>query len=115
MRREGQDTAVPVPWEASLVIHGGHFSLLPEDSKDSAEQAGDLLQRMGRNKGKELLGNAWGEVDFEANVSSLAWIGVLFGDDYDVSVGGSGKVAGALHMTSGWPGAGQGALLQHRL
>ena len=104
LRREGDEQVEP--WDASLVINDGHFDLLGEQNKDSQDKAVDLLQQLGQAESSELLGNSSAVMDFDANVSNLAWIGILVSEDYKLNVGGSGAVEGLVRIASGWPAPG---------
>ncbi len=89
------------PWEASVVIEKGELSILTENQKTDEEHAVDLLKLLGKVKTKELLGNTQGLLGFEATVSSLAWLSILFKDNHNAKVSGSGTVSGDLFLGSG--------------
>ena len=92
-------------WQASLEITDGYLSVL-EESRGEADHVTDLLQILGHQQSHELLGNSRGAVNFTAEVSSLAWIAVLLGENYHTGVAGKGTIAGELHLAGGLPAPG---------
>lgn len=94
------------PWEASVIIDKGELSLLTDNQKADEEHVFDLLKLLGKAKIKEVLGNSQGLLGFEATVSSLAWLSVLFKNNHNAKVSGNGTISGDLFLTSGLLDAG---------
>jgi len=94
------------PWEASLEFTHGYLGVLSDEAKAAETDVVDLLKLMGKLEAKQLLGDSRGLIGFQAQVSSLAWIGVLLGETHRTSIAGNGKIEGEIHLTSGWPGTG---------
>ncbi|MGB5708905.1 MAG: hypothetical protein WBM41_19015 [Arenicellales bacterium] len=89
------------PWEASVVIDKGELSILAGDQKTDEEHVVDLLKLLGKVKTKEILGNSQGLLGFEATISSLAWLSVLFKNNHNAKVSGNGTISGDLFLASG--------------
>jgi hypothetical protein len=94
------DRTTAESWDATIIINNGQFRLR-EQQPDSEGHAIDMLQGMGHADSGRLLESSSAVLDFSARVSNLAWIGVLFEDEYGLGVGGSGAVDGVVHMASG--------------
>jgi hypothetical protein len=104
LRKEGVEQADD--WNASIVINDGSFSARSRDRSQEQALAVDLLRGLSGANSRQLLDNASASLNFEAVVSSLAWIGVLFKEDYGINVAGSGNVEGVIEIASGWPAEG---------
>jgi hypothetical protein len=104
LQKEGSEESDP--WAASLVFNEGYFSLMGQAIKQNEEDFFDLIGLLEQSEAKALLGNSGAAVHFDADVSSLAWIGVLFGNSAQTGVSGSSKIKGELHMTEGLPAPG---------
>jgi hypothetical protein len=94
------------PWNASLAIKSGSFSVLQEDLKQEESRLTDLLSVLGDSSGKQLLGSLEGSVEFESSISSLEWIGILVNEAYDTAVTGSGEINGVINLAQGMPAPG---------
>ena len=93
------------PWAASIEIGESQLSLVtPEDKQ--AGNAFDLLRLMGQRDSRALLADSSGALDFEATVSSLAFLDVLLTSEDPARVRGDGRVAGRLVLTEGLPDVG---------
>jgi hypothetical protein len=94
------------PWGASLVIREGEFSLFEKGERQDKDSVIDLFQLLGKSEARQVLGNSSGVMGFTAEVSSLAWIGVLLGGDYRTGVSGSSTISGDILLKSGLPEVG---------
>jgi len=103
-KKEGQRTSEP--WSSSLILKSGEFSLVREERKQDKENAIDLLSVFGEQKAGNILGESNGNFEFDAQVSSLAWIGVLLKEDYRARVDGSSRIHGQAHLLAGLPAPG---------
>ena len=103
-KKEGQ--RAPDAWYAAFEITEGRLGLLGDDVKRGSDNVIDLFQLFGRYEARELLADSSGAVTFESEVSSLAWIGVLFRDNYQASVSGSGRLGGVVTLDAGLPAPG---------
>lgn len=101
LQKEGDERSEP--WEASLVFNEGYFSLMGEAVKQNQKDFVDLIKLLEQSRASNLLGNSGAAVQFDADVSSLAWIGVLFGSKAQTEVSGSSNIKGELHMAEGLP------------
>ena len=90
-------------WDASLTLNEGYFSLLGEQYKKQGDMVVDLLQELEGSAARELLSRSSASIDFSARVSSLAWIDVLLGGQYNTSVSGSGEVEGVIELEAALP------------
>jgi len=104
LHKEGTEESDP--WTASLVFNEGHFSLMDEAIKRNEKDFVDLIRLLEQSRARSLLGNSGAAVQFDADVSSLAWIGVLFGNGARTNVSGSSNIKGELHMAEGLPAPG---------
>lgn len=93
-------------WNAHVTINEGHIGRHDRDDPARQAQVVDLLRGLSEANSSEMLDQVAARLDFQADVSSLAWIGALFNEDYGINVGGSGSVDGLLRVASGWPAAG---------
>jgi len=93
-------------WYSSFVINEGELGILAENQKQGQEDVVDLFQLLGQAESKELLGSSHGSMQFESNVSSMAWISVLLGGHYQSSTGGKGSLSGELFLEGGLPAPG---------
>ena len=94
------------PWEASLEIGEGELSLIPPADKPDAANSFDLLRLLGQKDSRALLAGSSGELDFEAAVSSLAFLDVLLTSEEPASIRGDGRVEGRLVLAQGLPEVG---------
>ena len=94
------------PWEASLEFTHGYLGLFSDEAKAAKTDVVDLLRLIGQSEAKQLLNDSYGVIGFQAQVSSLAWIGVLLGETHHTSIDGKGTVEGEIHLAGGWPGTG---------
>ena len=94
------------PWEASLKFTHGYLGFLSDEAKAAQSDVVDLLKLMGKSEARRLLGDSMGLIGFQAQVSSLAWIGVLLGEKHQTSIAGNGTVEGDIHLAGGWPWTG---------
>lgn len=94
------------PWRASLALESGSFSMFEEDQKRDEENVVDLFKLLGKSRARKVLGHSSGLMGFRAEVSSLAWIGVLLGNDYRTGVAGSSTISGDISLKAGMPHAG---------
>jgi hypothetical protein len=101
LEREGGLTAEP--WQASLRIHEGKFGLFEKHLRQRQDHVVDLFNLLGEIEFSELLGESSGEFDLEASVSSLAWLGLFLGGNYDTEVSGSSQVKGFIALEGGFP------------
>jgi hypothetical protein len=104
LQKEGEDEADP--WSASVRIKEGKLAILPREEKREKEHAMDLFLLLGDKEARQMLGDSRGLMNFEASVSSLAWLGVLFGNDSRTQFGGSGTIGGDVRLHGGLPDAG---------
>jgi hypothetical protein len=108
--RAGKDNSER--WSTSFTIRDGYFQLLAADQKASGDHVVDLLEVLGNQSAKELLGNSAGVFEFESSMSSLAWLAVLFGDKFDTRIAGSGELLGTAHLAAGLPQPGTDIRIQ---
>jgi len=89
------ESAVPQPELVAAFFQKrrtGLVTLVFTDLVDSTA----LLRQLGDTKASAVLDDTLASLKFEARVSSLAWIGLLFGRDYDLGLAGEGAVDGEL-------------------
>jgi hypothetical protein len=94
------------PWGAYLEIEDGHFSLLHDSDVIGNDNVIDLFQVLAESETQELLGDSSARLRLQAEVSSLAWIGVLLGHEYNTDVSGDSTIGGQLALEAGLPAAG---------
>lgn len=104
LRKEGG--LAPTPWSASLLLNQAEFELFGDADRDAGDNVMDLIDLLGDAEAKEALALARGLFDFEAQVSSLAWLGVFLQQEYNGEVSGSSQIRGRLHLESGMPAPG---------
>ena len=99
-REQRADTGT---WDAAFKLNEGELSLLDPEVKKERGDGLDLLKLLGETNTREMLGNADGTVDFEAHVSSLAWISVLLSEKFHSSFSGRGDMQGRLEIRDSLP------------
>ncbi len=104
LEREG--AAAAEGWQSHFLIKDGNLSLLGDRQRASGASMLDLFQLLGETRAEELLGQSTGSFEFESRLSSLAWLGVLFQDQYQAQVAGQGSVQGLAVLESGLPAPG---------
>jgi hypothetical protein len=77
-----------------------------ENQKDGGKNVVDLFQLLSQSEARDVLGRSSGVMGFEAELSSLAWIGVLLGGNSRTAVSGSSTIAGDLVLQDGLPDVG---------
>lgn len=97
------DSSNEQSWDASLVINDGYYSLVGQRVKEKGDKVVDLLQKLEGTAAKELLSNSSASIDFSARASSLAWINVLLGGQFNTNISGSGEVDGVIELESALP------------
>lgn len=102
--REGQKDEQP--WSASLTLKEGEFHLLGKKDRDDADDVKDLFRLLGDSEARALLAESGGLFDFEAEVSSLAWISAFLGAEYKSQFHGSSTIGGQLALEGGLPAPG---------
>ncbi len=105
-RLQRDEGAVTQPWVASLEIGEGELSLIQPEDKQGGVNSFDLLRLMGEKDSRALLAGSSGELDFEAAVSSLAFLDVLLTSEEPASIRGDGRVEGRLLLSEGLPDVG---------
>ena len=93
-------------WKASFTVTDGSFGLFEEGQKQGQESIRNLLQLLGNSDSKQLLNNLHGFMQFESQVSSLDWIGVLLDSSLKTSVSGAGVLNGVIRLGGGMPAPG---------
>ena len=93
-------------WSASLMLKEGEFHLLGKDDRAVSDDVVDLFRILGNSEAKSLLAESGGRFNFEAEVSSLAWISAFLGAEYNSDFHGSSTVGGTLALVSGLPAPG---------
>ena len=94
------------PWGASLEIEEGYFSLIDEVDRQDQDHLIDLFALLAEAESRQLLSDSSAQLEFHADVSSLAWIAVLLGGQYDTDVSGSSAIKGSLQLEAGLPAVG---------
>ena len=94
------------PWGASLEIEEGQFSLFDEHHRQGQDDLIDLLAVFASTEARQLLGDSNAQLEFRADVSSLAWIAVLLGGEHDTDLAGSSAIRGRLQLEAGLPAVG---------
>jgi hypothetical protein len=102
--REGQKDESA--WNASLLLKEGDFHLLADASRAESDNVLDLFRILGDTEFRGLLADSAGLFDFEAEVSSLAWISAFLGNQYESEFHGSSTVSGSLALSAGLPAPG---------
>ena len=102
--REGETGSKP--WHANFMIEKGYYSVF--DRQDKAEKEGltDLFKLLGEKDVHQMLGDSNGSLEIRSSVSSLAWIGVLLNENYNLSTSGSGTINGIVNIVEGMPAEG---------
>ena len=95
-----------VPWDASLQIDQGYFSLLGNAGKQQDDNVVDLVKELEGAASSELLSQSSASIEFSASVSSLQWIDVLLGKQHNTGINGRGTVTGVLELFNGLPAPG---------
>ena len=104
LMREGE--RAPDSWSASLVLNRGEFSLISSEAKQDEENVVDLLRLMAEREMQDIVGETNGSFDFDATVSSLAWIGVLLDGSYRSDFSGHAIITGTANLANGLPAPG---------
>jgi hypothetical protein len=99
-------------WSASLTLKEGEFDLLDKDGRAKSGSVVDLFNVLSESKAKALLAESGGRFDFEAELSSLAWIRAFLGAQYNSDFHGSSTVDGTIELISGLPAAGTDVSIQ---
>ncbi|MEE4172740.1 MAG: hypothetical protein V2I57_00630 [Xanthomonadales bacterium] len=94
------------PWEAEFQIEDGQLALVPSADKAASAASFDLLRYIGQQEARDLLAVSEGELIFEAGVSSLAFLDVLFTGKEPAEVRGDGAIEGRLVLSEGLPAPG---------
>ena len=102
--REGQENESG--WNASLSLKEGDFHLLAAEDRAAGDYVLDLFRILGDNEFRGLLADSAGLFDFEAEVSSLAWISAFLGGQYGSDFHGSSTLVGTLALAAGLPAPG---------
>jgi hypothetical protein len=87
-------------------LESGYFSMFEEGQKRDEENVIDLFKLLGKSEARKVLGHSSGLMGFRAEVSSLAWIGILLGKDYRTGVSGSSTISGDIALKAGMPHVG---------
>ena len=93
-------------WSASLTLKEGEFELLGKRKNIEDGDVVDLFRILGDSEAKALLADSGGRFDFDAEVSSLAWISAFLGKQYNSDFHGSSTIGGTLALESGLPAPG---------
>jgi len=104
LMRDGDRT--PEAWSASLVLNSGEFNVVPAEAKQDQENVVDLLEVLAEQKMQDIVGESNGHFDFDATVSSLAWIGALLGGNYRSDFSGHAIIKGTANLAKGLPAPG---------
>jgi len=104
LMRDGERT--PETWSASLVLNRGEFSLVSAQAKRNEDNVVDLLRLLTEREMQDIVGDSNGHLDFDATVSSLAWIGVLLGGSYRSDFSGHAIIKGTANLADGLPAPG---------
>lgn len=99
----GQDAE---SWSASLEINEANYRLLGPVYEEVPGISLDLFRVLAETDLKELLGQSRGRFDFEARVSSLAWLALFLGDNYRAGAEGNARIAGTAALDAGLPAPG---------
>jgi hypothetical protein len=102
--REGQKDESG--WNASLFLKEGDFHLLAAEDRAAGNDVLDLFRILGDSEFSGLLADSAGLFDFEAEVSSLAWISAFLGSQYESEFHGSSTIDGSLALSAGLPAPG---------
>jgi hypothetical protein len=94
------------PWSASLNFNDGELSLIAAEDKARDDSIVDLIRILGNSEMKQLAGGIEGWLDFDASVSSLAWIDVLLGGAYRARFEGTSGIEGVIKLADGLPAPG---------
>lgn len=90
-------------WEASVNLRDGEFMLVRGEERRKSGDIVDLYRVLGQSEAKNLLADSGGRIEFEADVSSLAWISVFLGKKYNSDIDGSSTVTGVVQLAAGLP------------
>jgi hypothetical protein len=96
----------PEDWSASLVLNRGEFSLISSEAKQDEENVVDLFRLLAEREMQDIVGESNGRFDFDATVSSLAWIGVLLDGGYRSDFSGHAIITGTANLADGLPAPG---------
>lgn len=102
-RLKRDDGLATEPWQASLKISEGKFGLFEKQLRQRQDHVVDLFTLLRDTDFSEMLGNSSGEFALEASVSSLAWLGLFLGGNYDTEVTGNSAVEGFVALEGGLP------------
>jgi hypothetical protein len=104
LQRDADD--VTAPWAASIEIGEARLSFLTPAEKQRGSHAFDLLRLMGQEGARTLLADSAGALDFEASVSSLAFLDALLTSEEPARVRGDGNLEGRIVLKEGLPDIG---------
>ncbi|MEE4218573.1 MAG: hypothetical protein V2I48_13245, partial [Xanthomonadales bacterium] len=90
-------------WSAALTLNNGEFHLVRREDRRKNSDVIDLFRILGSSEAKSLLGDSGGRIEFNASVSSLAWIDVFLRRKFNSDIGGSSNIAGVLYLANGLP------------
>jgi hypothetical protein len=79
---------------------------LAAEARADGDNVLDLFRVLGDAEFRGLLADSAGLFDFEAEVSSLAWISAFLGSQYESEFHGSSTIAGSLALSAGLPAPG---------
>lgn len=99
-------------WDASLRIEEGRVGSHRNWADPDPTSTVDLLQDLGKADSRKLLADSYAMLKLQAQMSSLAWLGVLFSEDYQMSVNGAGTLAAQVNIEQGWPAPGTSILVK---
>jgi hypothetical protein len=94
------------PWAAYLEIEEGQLSLFHDAERQRQEDLVDLFELLAAAEVRQLFSDSSALLRLRAEVSSLAWIAVLLGKEYDIDVSGSSTISGDLVLDAGLPAGG---------
>ena len=90
-------------WHAALNLNEGEYKLLADEDRRKSGDVINLFHILAQSEAKSLLSNSSGRVEFDATVSSLAWISAFLGRKYHSHFDGHSRVSGVLQMAGGLP------------
>lgn len=102
-RLQREDGTASEPWSTVVRFESGTFGLIPPEEKVGRDGSLDLLRLLANRELKQLIGESQAELDIDASVSSLAFLGLLMGSERPAAVEGSGAVAMRVLLDAGLP------------
>lgn len=99
-------------WTASLSVERGKLRLFDDEAKQDSENVVDVFGLFGDHEVRDMLQRSDGTFDFNAEVSSLAWLGILMKSRYRSRLSGSALLSGTAHLRGGRPEAGTEVTIQ---